>query len=170
MEINFVALLVAALVPMLLGFIWYHPKVFGNTWMRSAGLTDEMLKTGNMAVIFGVSFLMSIMMAFVMNLIAFHDSFIGGAMFYATNGTMNPEAGSELAKWFEYYQTNLAESNHTFKHGAFHGAMIAGIFLALPITVFNALFERKGFKYMAINASFWIISLALMGGIIASWH
>ncbi|MFN0174279.1 MAG: DUF1761 domain-containing protein [Saprospiraceae bacterium] len=170
MENNFIALVVAALVPMVLGFIWYHPKLFGTAWMRSAGLTDEILKTGNMAVIFGVSFLMSIMLAFVMNVIGYHDSFVAGAMYYATNGTMIPEAGSELAKWFEYYQSNLAESNHTFKHGAFHGASIAGIFIVLPITVFNALFERKGFKYMAINAGFWIVSLSLMGGIIASWH
>lgn len=36
---NFVAIIVAALVPMIIGFIWYHPKVFGNTWMQVAGMT-----------------------------------------------------------------------------------------------------------------------------------
>jgi Protein of unknown function (DUF1761) len=170
MEINFLALIVAALVPMLLGFIWYHEKVFGKAWMVAAGMTDEKVKGGNMALIFGLSFVFSLMLAFVMHLIAYHDNFVSGAMFYATNGTMQPEAGSELAKWFEYYQTNLAASNHTFKHGAFHGVLIGGLLIALPVLATNALFERKGFKYILVNAGYWIVCLCIMGGIIASWH
>ena len=58
MDINFLAVLVAALVPMVLGFIWYNPKVMGTAWMKETGLTDEKMKGGNMAVIFGVSFLL----------------------------------------------------------------------------------------------------------------
>jgi hypothetical protein len=167
---NFPALLVAALVPMALGFIYYNPKVVGKAWMAAAGMTEDKMKGGNMAVIFGVSFLFALMMAFVMNIIAYHDAFVQGAMYYATNGTMKPEAGSELAKWFEYYQTNLAASNHTFKHGLFHGIGIAGLFIALPVLATNALFERKGFKYIAINGIYWIICLGIMGGIMAAWH
>lgn len=170
MEINPLAMLVAALVPMVLGFIWYNPKVFGNAWSKATGMTEDDRKTANMALIFGVSFLMSLMLAFVMNLIALHDGFVDGAMFYALNGAAAPEPGSELAKWFEYYKTNLAESNHTFKHGAFHGMMIGGLFIALPIVTTNSLYEKKGFKYIAITAGYWIICLALMGGIIAAWR
>jgi hypothetical protein len=39
----------------------------------------------------------------------------------------------------------------------------------LPILATNALFERKGFKYIAINAAYWIITLAVMGGIICQF-
>lgn len=169
MDLNFIALVVSALIPMLLGFIWYHPKLFGNIWIREAGMTDEKIKSGNMALIFGLSFLFSLMLAFVMNLIAYHDSFVGGALFYITNGTMQPEAGSEPAKWMEYYMNNLSDSNRTFKHGAFHGAMIGGIFIALPVLATNALFERKTLKYVAVNAGYWILCLSIMGGIIAAW-
>lgn len=170
MEINFLALFVAALVPMALGFVWYHEKVFGKAWMAAAGMTEEKIKGGNMAVIFGVSFIFAFMLSWVMNLLAYHDAFVGGAMYYATNGTMQPEAGSELAKWFEYYNANLAASNHTFKHGAFHGVGLAGLFLALPVLATNALFERKGFKYILVNAGYWIVCLGIMGGIVAAWH
>jgi Protein of unknown function (DUF1761) len=169
MEMNFIAMLVAALVPLALGFVWYHKSVFGNVWMSTSGVTDDMIKTSNMPMIFGVSFLMSLILAYAMNVISHHDAFVSGAMYYATNKTMIPEAGSELAKWAEYYNTNLSASHHNFAHGAFHGAFIAGLFIVLPITVFNALFERRGFKYIAINAGFWIVCLALMGGIIAAW-
>lgn len=30
MEFNFVAILIASLVTLLVGFIWYNPKVFGT--------------------------------------------------------------------------------------------------------------------------------------------
>lgn len=37
MNINFLALLAAAASSMVVGFIWYNPKVFGNIWMRESG-------------------------------------------------------------------------------------------------------------------------------------
>ncbi|WP_308224826.1 DUF1761 domain-containing protein [Flavobacterium sp. J372] len=33
----------------------------------------------------------------------------------------------------------------------------------------NALFERKSAKYVLINAGYFIVSLAIMGGIICQW-
>lgn len=169
MEINLIAIVVAALVPMALGFIWYHEKVFGKTWMNAAGMTEEKMKNGNMALIFGLSFVFSIMLAMEMNSVAIHDAFIYGATYYATDRTMQPEPGSALAQWVEYYQNNLAASNHTFKHGSFHG-MLFGIFLVLPVFATNALFERKSFKYVAVNVAYWIVCLAIMGGIMAAWR
>lgn len=56
----------------------------------------------------------------------------------------------------------------TFKHGAFHGT-IGGFFFATPVLCINALFERKSFIYIAINAGYWIITLALMGGVICAF-
>ena len=57
---SFLAIIVTALIPMVMGFIYYHKSVFGNAWMSSLGITEADLKKGNMAVIFGVSFLMSL--------------------------------------------------------------------------------------------------------------
>jgi hypothetical protein len=34
----------------------------------------------------------------------------------------------------------------------------------------NGLFERKSLKYGFINAGFWIICMALCGGIICQWE
>ena len=34
---------VAALVPLLIGSIWYNPKVFGTAWMKATGFTDDKL-------------------------------------------------------------------------------------------------------------------------------
>jgi hypothetical protein len=63
---NWIAIIIAALIPMLVGFVYYHKALFGKAWMSSLGLTDDDLKKGNMAVIFAVSLLMSFMLSLFM--------------------------------------------------------------------------------------------------------
>jgi len=63
---NLLAIVIAALIPMFMGFIYYHPKVFGKVWMDSLGLKEEDLKKGNMGVIMGVSLVMSILLSMFM--------------------------------------------------------------------------------------------------------
>ena len=63
---NLLAIVIAALIPMFMGFIYYHPKVFGKVWMDSLGLKEEDLKKGNMGVIMGVSLVMSILLSMIM--------------------------------------------------------------------------------------------------------
>ena len=60
MPINWLAVLVAALVPTLIGFLWYS-LLFEKAWMKASGMTEEKIKGGNMPVIFGVSLLLSVM-------------------------------------------------------------------------------------------------------------
>jgi hypothetical protein len=40
-EINYVAVILATLSSMIVGSIWYTPKVFGNYWMRMADITPS---------------------------------------------------------------------------------------------------------------------------------
>ncbi|MAG60702.1 hypothetical protein CL619_02840 [archaeon] len=42
--VNLVGVLVAAVVGMLFGFIWYSPKVFGVKWMKLAGISKRKAK------------------------------------------------------------------------------------------------------------------------------
>lgn len=65
-DVNWLSFVFAALIPLLVGFIWYHPKVFGKAWMHSIGMTEEKAKQANMAVVFGVSIFMSGLMALFM--------------------------------------------------------------------------------------------------------
>ncbi len=53
----------------------------------------------------------------------------------------------------------------TFAHGAWHGCFIA-IIIGMPFLFMNGLFEFKKIKVLFINFLYWLISLALMGGII----
>ncbi|MFM1930741.1 MAG: hypothetical protein RL226_44 [Bacteroidota bacterium] len=165
MEMNMFILPIAALIPLIVGAIWYNPKVFGNVWMRVADMTEEKIKGSNMAVIFGVTFVLSILLAFMLMPIVIHQMgifslFVGIPEFNDVN--------SEAHQQFVALMTQFDGSFRTFKHGALHGTM-AGLFFAMPVIGVNALFERKGFKYIAIHTGFWVVCLALMGGVVCQW-
>jgi hypothetical protein len=57
----------------------------------------------------------------------------------------------------------------TFKHGAITRRYCRQLDFAMPIVGINALFERRGFKYIAIHAGLLdCLNLCLMGGILVS--
>lgn len=62
-QLNYWALLAAALSTFLIGGLWYSPAVFGKAWMRENGFTEESLKGGNMMKIFGLAFLLGLIAA-----------------------------------------------------------------------------------------------------------
>ena len=158
---NFIAIIVAALVPTVVGFIWYNPKVFGTAWMQASGMTEEKMQGANMGIIFGVSLVLSLLLAVEMNVQTIHQMHLGSLFF----GDESAEATSQLEALMAQFEGTF----RTFKHGAFHG-VLGGIFFALPVLGTNALFERKGFKYIAVNVGYWIVTLGLMGGIVCAWQ
>ncbi len=166
MHINFLAVLVAALVPMIMGFIWYNPKVLGNAWMQAAGLNEEKLKGANMALIFGLSFVLSLLLAFSIQFMVIHQFHITSA-FFDYKEQIKDSATTEGALYNQVMDL-VGMGHRTFGHGMLHG-IIGGLFTVMPIIATGAMFERKGFKYIAINAGYWIICMGIMGGIVSGW-
>lgn len=158
MEMNYLAILVSSLSTLLVGFVWYNPKVFGTIWMRETGMTEEKAKQGNMAKIFGLTIFYSLMLALTLPQLVNHEV---GAL-QAAGGNANDPA---LLEFLKVHHGKFL----SFKHGALHG-IFAGIFFALPITAINALFEQKSWKYILVNAGYWIVSFAIMGAILCGWQ
>ena len=159
---NFWMYFIAALIPMIVGAIYYHPKVFGTSWMKINGFTEETLKKGNMAVIFGVSYLFSLFIATTMAGISIHQG--------AVAQLMMPEimdSGSAAQQQFNDLMSTYGTRFRSFGHGAIHGIFFT-IFLVLPLIGINSLFERRGWKYIWVHTGYWAISLILMAGLLCS--
>ena len=45
--VNYVAVLLAAVSAMVVGFVWYSKAVFGKPWMKASGVTDAQMKAAN---------------------------------------------------------------------------------------------------------------------------
>ncbi len=163
MQINFfLTMAIAGIIPMIVGSIWYNPKVLGNAWMQAVGTPEEKLREGfNPLLVFGLAYVLSVFIAFVLSGFVIHQMGFFGMLQHHLNEV-------ETQKFFSDTLQTYGNEFRNFSHGAIHGA-IAGIGLALPMVTTNALFERKGFKYIAINSGYWIICLILMGGFICQF-
>jgi hypothetical protein len=62
MAVNWLAVIAAAISMFVIGGIWYGP-LFGKPWQKAAGLSDEQLRAGNMPMIFGIAFVLALLMA-----------------------------------------------------------------------------------------------------------
>lgn len=143
--INFLAVALAALVPMVMGALYYGP-IFGKTWMSSLGYTEKDFEGRNMPLIYGLALLMAGIMSFFMKLVV-----------ELTHKDVN--SAGEL----------IFGSHHTFGHGALHGAMLC-LTLAVPVVVSLGLFQKNTAKNILLNVGFWVITWAIMGGILDAWN
>lgn len=111
-----------------------------------------------MAVIFGTTIVMSLMLAMAVMPAVIHQ--FGMASVFEGDESLKGVLSDLLQKYGDRFRT--------FKHGVLHGTIL-GLFFATPVLTINALFEGKKFKYIAVNAGYWIITLALMGGFICQF-
>lgn len=163
MPTNFYMYFLVGLIPMIIGAIWYNPKVMGTAWMQSNGFKEEDLEGSNMGMIFGLSYLFSVMLAFAMTSLVIHQ---GGVVSSSMSGAgvWTPEAVQDINNFMVKYGSNF----RTFSHGTLHGIIMA-VFIVLPLIAINALFERRGWKYILIHVGYWVICLGLMGGILCQF-
>lgn len=140
-SINWLAVIVAGISAFVLGGIWYSPALFGNAWMKENNFSIEQLKQGNKMKIFGISFILSLVMA--ANL----------AMFLADPPSTCPEGCG--------IKTDMT-------WGMIAG-FLAGLWVLCAVAI-HGLFEHKSWKLICINGFYSVVSLVLMGAIIGLWR
>ena len=156
---NFYSLLTASLASLLIGFVWYNPKVFGTIWIRESGIKFDPDNKPNRLKMLLIHFICAFFMAVILQFLVIHQtavvSLIGG------------DAKKGLPS-FTAFMADYGTNFRTFKHGALHGTL-TGLFFVMPLFGITALYEGRGFKYVLVAAGYWVISLAVMGGIICAW-
>lgn len=134
--INLVAILVAAIANMVIGFIWYGP-LFGRQWMDLMGLDINKIKSmkmnANKAYI--ISFIGALLMAYVLA----HASTYAAA-YYA-----------EFPKLVAYLMT----------------AFWSWLGFVMIVQLGSVLFENKPTKLFILNTGYQLVSLLVMGAILA---
>jgi len=165
METNFFILFVTALIPLIIGAAWYNDALFGKTWFKVSGMTDEKMKSGNMLLIFGLTYILGFFLSFAMTNWSVHQ-FSAQGLFATQEGFA--EKTGEYYTFFQGFISKYGSLHRSFGHGAVHGGLGA-VCLALPIIAINALFERRGGKYIMIHFGYWLVTLILMCGVISKY-
>lgn len=131
-EINYIVVLIVAVVNYVIGAIWYSPALFGPRWMLAVGKSEQDLKRTNMGVAYAGAFISAVMMAYVLAL------FIG----FAQAKTILSGAGIGLWAWVG--------------------------FVAAP-KLSNYLFSSWPRDLYLINNGYQLVSLLVMGALLAVW-
>ena len=131
--INYLAVLVAAISTMIVGSLWYSPLLLGKLWMKHSGVTEHEAKNTNMAKTYGIMFLGSLVMCFVMS------------HFIDYVGAKDASAGATAAIW---------------------------LWLGFVVTVGvgGVLFEKKPWALYLINMGYQLVSMVIVGAILAVWQ
>lgn len=107
-NMSWIAVLVAAVAGFLVGGIWYGP-LLGKAWMKERGFTEEDLKQGNMAMIYGTTFVLSIVSAIFLGHLLVHF----GSM--SARSTMMISVGVALGFIVPAIGTNYLFSRASFR-------------------------------------------------------
>ena len=162
---NFWLLPLVAFIPLIIGSIWYNPKVFGNAWMKYAEISEERAQSGNMLKIFGLTYLFSLLGAYIVSPASVHQLSVTQLFF------MDPamaDATSAMSQDMNAFLETYGDRHRTFGHGVIHGVEFA-LFTGLVMIGVPSLFERRPFKYTMIHTGYWMISFGLMGGILCAY-
>ncbi len=128
-DINYLVVLIAAIVPMALGFVWYSLRVFGTAWMKDVNLTENDIKNGP-----GLGFVLAIAGSFAQSYV--------------------------LAHFIDYARATDLVS------GAGVGLWLSSGLVATAIG-FNYIFAKRPRRLWLIDAGYAVVSLTVMGALIA---
>jgi len=129
--INYVAVVVSAIVLMVLGAVWYAPPVFGTMWMRLIAKKPEDVQQGPMPQAYGMMFVSALVLSFA----------LAHVLRWAGAGTAIGGIKVALALWIGFVLTTNAGTFifegrpaalywlNTGYHGV--GMIIVGVILAL---------------------------------------
>ncbi|RPI15910.1 MAG: DUF1761 domain-containing protein [Ignavibacteriae bacterium] len=131
-SINLLAVLLAAIINMVLGMLWYSPFMFGKLWMTSIGKTDEELKNNSPGPLYMINTIASLVMAYVL---AHFVNYL-----QATNVVQGAQVGFWI--WIGFIVTAL-----------------------IPVYLFEMRPKRLYFIYIGYQ----LVSLVIMGIILAIW-
>ncbi len=129
-EFNWLAVVVAAAVPMALGALWYSPLLFARPWMAAVGRTMEELTDARL-----------------------------GYFISAVGAVITSLVLSALVDW--------AEADKLFE-GVLVG-LIAWVGFVATTSAVNTYFGGRPRALWLIDNGYHVISLAVMGAILALW-
>lgn len=165
MQPNFFILPIAALVPLIVGFIWYNPQVFGTALANATGKSIEQIGNRGSIAKAAFTYLFGLFMAYVLLMCSVHQ--FATALLFVLDPSFGQE-GSEFSTFLTDFNNKYGDRHRTFGHGLIHGMEVAALasFAFLGISTF---IEGLPMKRMWIHFGYFVLCGGLMGGLICAY-
>ncbi len=137
--INYLAIVLCAIANMALGFLWYG-KLFGKQWMALMGMTPEMMNAQKAKGGMWKGYALAFVGSLAMAFVLAH-SLIFAAAYLGVSGI---SAGWQAGFW-------------------------SWLGFVAPVTLGSVLWEGKPWKLWILINGYYLVSLLIMGTILAWW-
>ena len=160
MQLNHLAHALIALVPLIIGFIWYRPTMPWIKWASAnKPLNVKRPSILGLFVLYGLSAaLVFVYMNLIIHQIGFYELFFTDIM----------RGNQESKQIAEEFLAVYGQKHRHLGHGLFHG-LIDAFALALPFIAFYSLVENIDWKRTIVHLGFWVICSTLIGGLVAEF-
>ena len=160
-QANWYILPISAFIPIIIGMVWYNPKVFGNKLATITGDTitpiNQKLNIGKVILLY----LFSLLFSYVLTLNSVHQVAIF-QLFFLDPSLAEPN--SEFNSFISDFMSKFSDRHRSFGHGIVHGveaSFLYGLaFLGIP-----ALLQGKPLKQIWVHLGFVVLCGALMAGL-----
>lgn len=159
MNLNYLAFFLISFIPLVIGFFWYQPSNPLSKWSDTQTKNPKDLSVKQVIITFLLSF--TLVYGYI-NLIIHQMGFY--ELFYTDIMKGNNEAEQIVADFLGKY----GEKHRHFVHGVFHGVINAFVF-ALPFIASTAILNNKGWKHVIYHFVYWLITSAIIGGLISEF-
>src|SRR6476620_11835245 len=94
---NMLITALAALIPLIIGFIWYNPKVFGTVWLSVSGVPQERMQNAHMWKTFLLTYILSFFLGVALMPMVIHQF---GVFSTLANAPDFMKTGSEINTYY----------------------------------------------------------------------
>lgn len=135
-EVNYIAVLLAGVASMVVGFLWYSQMLFGNQWIKLMGWNKQSMEKGkaDMQMTYVVSFVLSLVTAYVLTHV-------------------------------------MAMSSNFFNYAPLQTGLMSAFWMwlgfVMPVQVTGELYTGKNWNLFGINTGYQLVSLLVMGVVLA---
>lgn len=159
MNLNYLAFFLISFLPLIIGYFWYHPDYAISKWSGEEYQFGNRLSPFKIFVLFVLSFtLVYGYINLIIHQMGFYELFFTDIM-----------KGSEESELIvQEFLAKYGDKHRHFGHGVFHGIINAFVF-ALPFIGCFAILEGRSRKFVMHHLSYWIVTSAIIGGLISEF-
>src|SRR5437870_2124486 len=119
----FITVVLTALIPLVVGSLWYSPMLFAKPWMAAVGISaDQRPSGGMMARNMLVLYFLSLLVAFGLQMMVIHQYHLPGILMHEPGFREKTGPAYEM---YTNFMTHYGRNFRSYRHGAFVGAITA---------------------------------------------
>ena len=159
MDLNYLAFFFIAFIPLGIGYFWHRPSSPISKYTGVISTNPSELRITQIVTLFLLS--LTLVYGYI-NLIIHQMGFY--ELFFTDIMKGNKESERIVAEFLSQY----GNKHRHFGHGVFHGIINTFVF-ALPFVWISNILDKREGKYVFHHFSYWLVTSAIIGGLISEF-